>query len=108
MKLKLEKLFKVNIELSTQAVLDRHVKEGLIWALKEEKKSRVRGKRLNVLGEEHTKPIYFSTVNVRLVQARLAEKEVFKKSERAQIDAKKVTQAKNKARKDAEKAAKAL
>jgi hypothetical protein len=65
-KLKLKKLFKANIELSTQAELDRHTKEGLIRALKEEKKSRVRGKRLNVLGEEHTKPIYFSIANVRL------------------------------------------
>jgi hypothetical protein len=43
-----------------------------------------------VLGEEHTKPIYFSVTNVRLTQAKIAEKEVFEKSERAQIDAKKV------------------
>jgi hypothetical protein len=106
-KLKLEKLFKANIELSIQADLDRHTKEGLIGALKEEKKSRVRGKRLNVLGED-TKPIYFSTANVRLAQARLAKKEAFEKSERARIDAKKVTQAESKARKDAEKVAKAL
>jgi hypothetical protein len=35
-KLKLEKLFKANVELSTQAALDRHIKEGLIRALKEE------------------------------------------------------------------------
>ena len=107
-KLKLEKLFKANIELSTQADLDRHTKEGLIGALNEEKKSRVRGKRLNVLGEEHTKPIYFSTANVRLAQARLTEKQAFEKSERIRIDAKKVTQAENKARKDAKKVAKAL
>jgi hypothetical protein len=61
-----------------------------------------------VLGEEYTKPIYFSVANVRLVQAKIAEKEVFKKLERARIDVKKVVQAKNKARKDAKKAAKAL
>jgi DDE superfamily endonuclease len=107
-KLKLEKLFKANVELSTQVALDQHTKEGLIGALKEEKKSRARGKRLNVLGEEHTKPIYFSAANVRLAQAKMAEKEAFEKSERARIDAKKVVQAENKARKDAEKAAKAL
>ncbi|KAH9203171.1 hypothetical protein DL95DRAFT_419257 [Leptodontidium sp. 2 PMI_412] len=107
-KLKLEKLFKANIELSTQAALDRHTKEGLIGALKEEKKSRVYGKRLNVLGEEHTKPIYFSAANVRLAQAKLAEKEAFEKSERIRINAKKVIQAENKARREAEKAAKAL
>jgi hypothetical protein len=107
-KLKLEKLFKAYIELSVRADLDRHTKEGLIGALKEEKKRRVRGKRLNVLGEEHTKPIYFSTANVRLAQARLAKKEAFEKSGRARIDAKKVIQAESKARKDAEKVAKAL
>jgi hypothetical protein len=53
-KLKLKKLFKANIELFTQAELDYIIKEGLIRALKEEKKYKVRGKKLNVLGEEHT------------------------------------------------------
>ena len=38
----------------------------------------------------------------------MAEKEAFEKLERARIDAKKVVQAENKARKEAEKAAKAL
>ena len=61
----------------------------MLRALKEEKKSRVRGKKLNVLGEEYTKPIYFSAANVRLAQARLAEKEVFEKSEHVRINAKK-------------------
>lgn len=107
-KLKLEKLFKANMELSTQAALDRHTKEGLIGALKEEKKSRARGKKLNVLGEEHTKPIYFSAANVRLAQAKMAEKEAFQKSERTRIDAKKVIQVEKKAREEAEKAVKAL
>ena len=78
------------MELSTQAALDRHTKEGLIRALKEEKKSRARKKKLNVLGEEHTKPIYFSAANVRLAQAKMAEKEAFQKSERTRINAKKV------------------
>jgi hypothetical protein len=43
-----------------------------------------------VLGEEHIKPIYFSVVNVRLTQVKIAEKEAFEKLERAQIDVKKV------------------
>ena len=76
--------------------------------MKEEKRGRVYGKRLNVLGEEYTKPIYFSVANVRLAQARLAEKEAFEKSERIRIDAKKATQAENKVRRDTEKAEKAL
>jgi hypothetical protein len=76
--------------------------------LKEEKKSKVRGKKLNVLGKEHTEPIYFFAANVRLAQARFAEKEAFKKSERARIDAKKIAQAKKKTRLEAKKANKAL
>jgi hypothetical protein len=107
-KLKLEKLFKANIELSTQAELDRFVKEGLIGVLKEEKKSRVRGKKLNVLGKEHTEPIYFFAANVRLTQARFTKKEAFKKSERARIDAKKIVQAEKKIRLEAKKVNKAL
>jgi hypothetical protein len=76
--------------------------------LKEEKKSRVRGKKLNVLGKEYTELIYFSAVNVRLAQARFAEKEAFEKSERARIDANKVIRVEKKARIEAEKAKKAL
>jgi hypothetical protein len=94
--------------MSTQAALDRYTKEGLIELLREEKKSRARGKKLNILGEEYTQPILFSTPNVRRVQERAAEKEAFEKSERIRIDTKKATQAENKARKEAEKAAKAL
>ena len=107
-KLKLKKLFKANIKLSTQAELDRFVKEGLIGTLKKEKKNRIRGKKLNVLGKEYTEPIYFSAANVRLAQARFAKKEAFEKSERARIDANKVARAEKKARIEAEKADKAL
>ena len=105
---KLAKLFKANKELATQATLDRHTTVGLIEALKDEKQSGVRGKRLNMLGEEHTKPILFSAENVRRAQERFAEKEAFEKSERLRIDTKKAEQALKKQRTEAEKAAKAL
>jgi hypothetical protein len=59
--------------------------------LKEEKKSKVRKKKFNVLGKEYTKLIYFSAANVQLAQARFVEKEAFEKSERARIDVKKIT-----------------
>lgn len=105
---KLEKLFKANEELATQAALDRHAKDGLIEALKDEKKSRARGKRLNVLGEDHTKPILFSADAVRRAQELLAKKEAFAKAERERIDTKKAAQALKKQKEEAEKAAKAL
>jgi hypothetical protein len=53
---KLEKLFKANEELATQAALDKHTKEGLLESLKLEKKSKYRGKRLNLVGEEDKGP----------------------------------------------------
>ena len=86
----LEKLFKANEELAVQATLDRHTKEGLLNALKEEKKSNKRGKWLNVLGKEHTKLILFKAEVVRQAQAIVAEKEAFEKAERARIDTNKV------------------
>jgi hypothetical protein len=105
---KLQKLFKANEELVAQAALDRQTKEGLIESLKVEKKSKAQGKRLNVLGEEHTKPILFSADNVRLAQEKAAKKEAFERSERVRIDTKKTKQALKKQRTDIEKAAKAL
>jgi hypothetical protein len=47
-----------------QAILNKHITTGLIKALKDEKKNGVRGKRLNILGEEHTKPILFLAENI--------------------------------------------
>ena len=105
---KLEKLFKANEELAAQAALDRWTTTGLIEALKDEKKSHTRGKRLNVLGEEHTGPILFSVENVRRAQERFAEKEAFEKSERIRIDTKKAEAAAKKQKTEAEKAEKAL
>ncbi|PMD34716.1 DDE-domain-containing protein [Hyaloscypha variabilis F] len=105
---KLEKLFKANEELAAQAALDRWTTVGLIEALKDEKKSRARGKRLNVLGEEHTGPILFSAENVRRAQERFAEKEAFEKSERIRIDTKKAETAAKKQKAEVENAEKAL
>jgi len=79
-----------------QAKLDCYTKEGLIGALKEEKKYRVYKKKLNLLGEEHMQPIYFSAANIWLAQARLAKKEAFEQSEQTRINAKKVAQAEKK------------
>ena len=76
--------------------------------MKDEKKSKSRGKRLNILGEEHIKPILFSAENVRRAQELFAEKEAFAKSERERINTKKATQALKKQRENTEKAANAL
>ncbi|PMD36941.1 hypothetical protein L207DRAFT_515411, partial [Hyaloscypha variabilis F] len=105
---KLEKLFKANEELATQATLDQWTTIGLIEALKDEKKSRARGKRLNILGEEHTGPILFSVENVQRAQERFTKKEAFEKLERIRIDTKKAEIAAKKQKAKVENAEKAL
>ena len=60
----LEKLFRANLVLATQHEIDRHVKQGLIGALKDEKKRRRRGKKLNLLGEEGSGPQIFSPARI--------------------------------------------
>lgn len=66
---KLQKLFKANEELTAQAAINKHTKEGLIESLKREKKSRKQGKRLNLVGEEDSGPQLFSTPRVRAILA---------------------------------------
>ena len=107
-KLKLEKLFKANEELAAQAALDQKTKEGLINALKMEKKCYTRGKRLNVLGEEYNGPILFDTATVLRARAVQAEKEEKEKQERARIDVNKAEAALKKQRKKEQAADKAL
>ena len=49
---KLQLLFKANERLAAQHAVDEHTKRGLIETVKEEKKKRQRGKKLNLLGGE--------------------------------------------------------
>ena len=105
---KLEKLFKANEELAAQAALDQHTKEGLLDALKIEKKCNQRGKRLNVLWKETNGPILFEAAVVREAQAFAAQKKEKEEAERARIDGKKVAAAIKKAQQEAKKAEKVL
>ena len=54
-----------------------------------EKKCYTRGKRLNVLNEEHNGPILFDTATILRARVVQAEKEEKEKQERARIDANK-------------------
>ena len=60
----LEKLFRANLILATQHEIDRHVEQGLIGALKDEKERRRRGKKLNLLGDEGSGPQFFSPARI--------------------------------------------
>ena len=105
---KLEKLFKANKELSAQVALDQYIKEGLIIALKIEKKYYNRGKRLNVLGKEYTKLVLFNIVNLLWAQAIIVKKEEKEKEERARIDGNRAIVALKKEKLEVEKAEKRL
>ena len=52
----LHKILKANERLSAQHSIDSHVIKGLINTVKNEKKKRQRGKRLNLLGQEGSGP----------------------------------------------------
>ena len=58
-------LFKANERLAAQHALDEHTKKGLIKTVKEEKKRRQRGKKLNVLREEDHGPQFYSPTTIK-------------------------------------------
>ena len=58
-------LFKANERLAAQHAIDEHTKRGLIETVKEEKKKRQRGKKLNVLGNEDHGLQFFSPTTIK-------------------------------------------
>ena len=74
----LEKLFRVNLILATQHKIDCHIEQGLINALKDEKKRRQQGKKLNLLGKERSKPQFFSPARIQAARDFQESKETIK------------------------------
>ena len=105
---KLQLLFKANEILATQHSIDEHTKKGLVETIKDEKKKRQRGKKLNVLGEEDHGPQFFSPTTIKRAQDVQAAKTAEAEVEKARIASNKITNAAKKAKNDAEKAEKAL
>ena len=73
--LDLSRIFRSYEGLAVQHVIDQHVINGLIEALKHERKRRRRGKRLNLLGEEDSGPQFFSPIKVQAARDFQALKE---------------------------------
>ena len=73
---KLGKLFKANLYLSAQHAIDRHIEQGLLESIKDEKKRRRRGKRLNLVGEENSEPQFFSPARVQAAREFQESKEI--------------------------------
>jgi hypothetical protein len=85
-----------------------HIMKGLVETIKDEKKKRRRGKKLNVLGEEDHGPQFFSPTTIKRAQDVQAAKAAEAEAEKARIASNKITSATKKAKNDAEKAEKAL
>jgi hypothetical protein len=100
---KVDLLFRSSIRLAAEHSIGEHVREGLFESLKNEKRRRKRGKKLNLCGEEDTGTQLFSVEQILKARAVAQEKEEFEESERVRKAAKKVQQAKNKVLKEEEK-----
>jgi DDE superfamily endonuclease len=71
----LSKIFRAHERLAAHHDIDQHVVKGLCKALKDEKKRRKRGKRLNILGKEDSGPQFFSPAQVQAGRDWQAQKE---------------------------------
>ena len=80
----------------------------MIKALKNEKKKRSRGKRLNLCGDKVTGAQFYSLVIVRRAIAYSQQKEAEEQQEQDWIAAKRVTTAANKLLKEQEKEARCI
>ena len=105
---KLHLLFKANERLAVQHAVDEHTKRGLIETVKEEKKKRQRGKKLNLLGEENHGAQFFSPTTIKHAQDVQAVKAAEAEADKARIVSNKIANAAKKVKSDAKKAEKAL
>ena len=71
----LSKLFKANLYLSAQHAINHHVEQGLLETIKDEKRRRHRGKRLNLVGEEDGGPQFYSPAHIQAAKDYQESKE---------------------------------
>jgi hypothetical protein len=104
----LDVIFRSQERLAAQHEVDKHLQSGLQETLKNEKKRRQRGKRLNLLGEEDSGAQLFHSSRVRAALAYEAEKEARVAAEKVEKEVKKAQAAENKQRREAEAREKTL
>lgn len=100
----LSKILRANERLAAQHSIDQHVVNGLINTLRNEKKRRQRGKRLNLVGEEDSGPQFFSPSRVQAARDRRDQKEMEEAQRQQDILDKRAQAALKKQQKEAEKA----
>lgn len=86
----LDLILRANEKLATQHSIDKHINEGLVYALKEEKKRRTRGIRLNLIGEEDNGPQLFTPNRIHAAK-------IYQKQKAEAVEQEKVDKAKKKA-----------
>lgn len=99
----LSKVFRANERLASQHSVDDHMVKGLAEALKNEKKKRQRGQRLNLLGEDDSGPQFFSPGRVQRARDYQDQKEINEARRQQEIADKKAAAAIKKAQKEADK-----
>lgn len=100
----LAKILRANERLAAEHSIDQHIIKGLNLALREEKKRRQRGKRLNLVGEEDSGPQFFSPGRVQAARDRQTAKEEEKIQRQQQMEEKKASAAAARQQKEKEKA----
>lgn len=99
----LAKIFRATERLAAHHSIDQHVVKGLCDSLKDEKKRRKRGKRLNLLGEEDSGPQFFSPGRVQAARDWQATKEEEEAQHQLNIEEKRALTAAKKQQKEEEK-----
>ena len=104
----LAKILWANLLLAAQHSINKHIQKGLVEALKQEKKRRQRGKRLNLIGEEDSGPQLFSPTRVQAARDYQTSKETEEADRQQGIADRKVAAAAKKAQKEKNKKERAV
>jgi len=102
------KILKANEKLTSQHSIDNHIIKGLSNTLRNEKKKRQRGKRLNLLGENSTGPQFFSPNRIQQARDYQDQKDQIEVQRQQEIAHKKDQSALKKAQKEADKVQRAI
>ena len=96
----LEKILHVNEQLAAEHSIDQHLIHGLIDALKQEKKRRKRGVRLNLIEEKEEGAQFFSPSKVQAARNFQASKEDKKLKKQEKVAEKRAQSVINKVQKE--------
>ena len=97
------RIFHASERLTAQHAVDQHMIKGLTEALRDEKKRRQRGKRLNLVGKEDSGAQFFSPGAVQTAREFQAAKDAKEVSRQQEVANKKLQQTIRKAQKEEEK-----